>query len=134
MNQSPSGIADSDQDQPGKQDAAARWRKLLEDQRVSGLPVSAFCRERGIPQSSLFAWRKRLKLGVAAGMFKAVKLAPESKRSGRAADVHADADGIELSASSFVELCLRGERRLIVRPGFDRQLLLNVVSTLESLT
>ena len=56
-----SAVSESVQAQPVKPpDMASRWRKVLKDQRVSGLPISVFCRQRGIPQSALFAWRRRL--------------------------------------------------------------------------
>ena len=122
--------SESDQGQPIKQpDAATRWRKLLEDQRVSGLPVSVFCRERGLPQSSLFAWRRKL-TGGGGGQetFKAVKVAepaPPAALRRRAGD-HGGAEGA-------IELCLPGQRRLLVHRGFDRQLLLEVIGALESL-
>ena len=106
-----------------KQPAATRWRKLLEDQRVSGLPVSAFCRERGIPTSSLFAWRRRLEGGVA---FKSVELIAHAKSKAQSKPQETDVD-------KAIELCLCGGRRLIVvRRGFDRQLLLDLIDVLES--
>ena len=43
-----------------EESASARWQKLIADQKASGLRVSVFCRERGIPVSSLFAKRRRL--------------------------------------------------------------------------
>jgi hypothetical protein len=106
----------------------------LEEQQASGLPVSVFCRERGIPSSSLFAWRRRLR--GSSEVFKAVKLV-DSKRRGRAGDgVDAGGDviaggAIEPSAAGFVELALAGGRRLIVRRGFDRELLLDLLDALE---
>jgi hypothetical protein len=112
--------------------AAARWRKLLEDQRASGLPVSAFCRERGIAASSLFAWRRRLcpprqpASGGGGGggeTFRPVKLIAHA-RPGHGEMVGDDA---------AIELCLRGGRRLMLRTGFDRQLLAEVIAALEAL-
>jgi transposase-like protein len=127
MNQITSPAAQTDQTQPRRKDAAARWRKLLEDQRSSGLPVVAFCRERGIAASSLFAWRRRLLRGPE--VFKPVTVAAEPRRRRRD-------DGVANSASEVVdaacvELCLPGQRRLIVRRGFDRQLLLDVIDALQ---
>jgi hypothetical protein len=123
----------------GKRDAEARWRRLIEDQRVSGLPVSVFCRERGIPQSSLFAWRRRLAARAGspqAAPFKAVTITPVQPPPSM---VPADTDsalnavsGIEPSAVSSVELLLPGDRRLLVRPGFDARLLLDLIEVLES--
>jgi hypothetical protein len=36
------------------------------------------------------------------------------------------------SASEAIEICLRGERRLLVRRGFDPDLLTDLVRTLEA--
>jgi hypothetical protein len=90
--------------------------------------VAAFCRERSISQPSLYAWKRRLRferhgqLPPQQGSFVAVKAIEDLG--------HGD-DQIELPAASFVELCLRQDRRLLVRRGFDRQLLLDVIAALE---
>jgi hypothetical protein len=119
MNPATSPAAQMDLTQPRKKDASARWRKLLEDQEASGLPVSAFCRERGIAASSLFAWRRRLAAGEP--MFKPVKIAVTSTP---ALDDGGGGEGA-------IELHLPGGRLLMVRRGFDRQLLVDVIHTLE---
>jgi len=125
---------------PAKENAAARWRKLIEQQRESGLPVSAYCRERGISAASMFAWKRRLRPAGALPVgqtFKSVKVVSETL--GRSTE---QPDGaIELPAASFVELRVCGgrcggrspERHVIVRRGFDRQLLIELVQALESL-
>src|SRR5690242_15410632 len=84
---------------------AARWRKLVEQQRASGLSVLAFCREHGLGAASMFAWRRRLAGGAA--MFKSVKIVqePAPHASASAGDA-----SIELPAASFVELRLPGRR------------------------
>lgn len=133
MNQNTSPIAQTDQARHRKRHSAERWRKLLEDQQASGLPISTFCRERGIPASSLFAWRRRFGLGAGrrspegVEVFKPVTITakPRSHRQRRGQDE------TEPAAASFIELCLAGQRRLIVRRGFDRQLLQDVVDALE---
>ena len=124
MNRSTSPPAQTDQTPPERKDASARWRRLLEDQRASGLPISAFCRERGIPASSLFAWRRRLAGGEQ--MFKPVKIAatPASARHGGGGGGDGDEGAIELHVAQG--------RCLIVRRGFDRQLLVDVIRALES--
>jgi transposase-like protein len=116
---------------PAKQSAAVRWRKLLEDQRASGLPVSAFCRERGIPASSLFAWRRKLTRGGggAAPLAGGETFKPVTIAAAAGARRHAGHGG----AGDAIELRLRGRRRLVVRRGFDRQLLAELVSALESM-
>jgi hypothetical protein len=126
MDASTSAVSKLDQ-KPAREDAATRWRKLIEQHRDSGLSVSVYCRERGISAASLFAWRRRLSRG--AEHFKPVQFLTESKQ--RSAD-DADPVAIELPAASFIELCLQGQRRLIVRRGFDRGLLLALLDALES--
>jgi transposase-like protein len=144
MNQATALDLESDQNQGKKGAAATRWRRLVEDHRVSGLPVSAFCRDRGISPSSLFAWRRRL-VRDETGKFVEVTAAAaaDESRSRAAADfgaAHGRGDASindELTAAasfvenSFVELRLRGDRRLILRRGFDRQLLLDLLAVLE---
>lgn len=117
MDQNTSAVSKSDQN-PAKEDAATRWGKLIAQQRESGLPVSAYCRERGVSAASMFAWRRRLSRG--AGMFKPVKIVASAACSVRG------------QSDSVIELRLPGGRHLMVRRGFDRQLLLEVVDALES--
>jgi transposase-like protein len=37
-----------------------RWGRIVDEWRGSGLGVRAFCRERGLSEHSLYAWRRRL--------------------------------------------------------------------------
>lgn len=39
------------------------WSNLLSEQQASGETIRAFCRQRGIPEHSLYSWRKRLRQG-----------------------------------------------------------------------
>jgi hypothetical protein len=36
-------------------------RELLEAWRVAGGPLAGFCRDRGVPYSALYKWRRRMK-------------------------------------------------------------------------
>jgi hypothetical protein len=36
------------------------WRGVIEDQKSSGLSISAFCRDRKVPAASFFNWRRKL--------------------------------------------------------------------------
>jgi hypothetical protein len=133
MNQNTSTVSELDRtgfkSQTASTDAAARWRKLLEDQRASGLAISAFCRERGIGVSSLFAWRRRLgaigdgagDCGSASGRGRFVRLTTAERVRGAGA-VAADGVSIEFSAGL----------RVVVRSGFDRQLLRDVIDALST--
>jgi len=86
------------------------------------LPVLAFCRRAGVPQSSFFAWRRKLGDQVT---FAEVKLSPVTgSRAG----------GITARETSGIELRLPGGRCVVVRPGFDRQTLLDLLHTLETIS
>lgn len=109
---------------------AVRWRGLIDRQRSSGRTVSAFCRDNGITPSSLYAWRRRLAGGdggTGAGKFVEVKPTMAGGRSGPVMDDDGPAD-----ASSSIELRLGGGRYLLLRRGFDRRLLLDLLDALET--
>jgi len=97
--------------------AREKWSRIIAAQQRSGLSVARYCAKRGIPASSLFAWKRKLR--------------------GRADQAP--------PASGFVEASVRGAggmgpvvtvelasgRRIIVGGGFDRRLLLEVIDALE---
>lgn len=100
--------------------ARERWRSIISQQAQSGLGVAAFCRQWSIPTSSFFGWRaKLLRGGESPAGFVAVKLA-----GGPPA----------IKDRAALEVRLRGGRRLLVRRGFDRQLLQEVVAALEGMS
>jgi hypothetical protein len=92
--------------------SSARWQEILHQQQASGLSVAAFCRQARVPQASFFACRRKLRGAVT---FAEVKVPLET-----AGDTGA------------IELRLPGRRCLVVRPGFDRQTLLDLLATLEA--
>lgn len=86
-----------------------KWRKLIAQQAKSEQSVAAFCRERGLCAAQFYGWRKRLE--PAAGKeFVEVRVA-------------------ELDAA--IEIQLRGERCVRVRPGFAAEHLPAVLAVLE---
>ena len=98
-----------------------KWRDLVERQRASGLSVAAFCRRDGVAASSFFAWKRKLGFVPATPAFVEATVAgtpptrpPTTRSAGR------------------VEVRLRGGRRVRVGPGFDRDLLAEVVAALEA--
>jgi transposase-like protein len=95
-----------------------QWRRTFQEQRASGLSVAAFCRRAQVPPASFYTWRRKLRVEDSprrdAVAFAEVKISPE-----RACET----DGIELR--------LPGQRRVVVRPGFDRQTLLDLLAALE---
>lgn len=97
-----------------------RWRKLIEQQKASGLSVAAFCRQSGVSQPSFYAWRQKLRGEVA---FTEVRLSPDSRLKD-----HAQHPGRQ----GGIELRLPGRRCVVVHPGFDRQTLLDLLDTLET--
>jgi hypothetical protein len=96
---------------------AEEWRLIIDGQRASGLTVAAYCRDRGIKDSAFYAWKRRLRSPA------------KSNRS--SAPVFVEVKALKPSAVESIEICLRGERRLLVRRGFDRDLLIDLVRTLE---
>ena len=75
--------------------------------------MAAYCRRARVPQSSFFAWRRKLR---DAARFAEVRVTPEADSG----------DG-----PGALELRLPRGRYVIVHSGFDRQTLLDLVATLE---
>jgi transposase-like protein len=88
-----------------------RWRRIIEQQKRSGLSIARFCREQGVAESSLFTWKRRLAGDTQAAAGAAFVLlkpapAPEGETPLRSLD-------------GAIELHLGQGRRLVLRPGFD---------------
>jgi hypothetical protein len=90
---------------------ADRWRKIIRQQQASGLSALAFCRRAGVPQSSFFAWRRKLRNEAT---FAEVKVSP-----------------VTMLSPARIELRLSGRRSIVVQPGFDRQTLIELLAVLE---
>jgi transposase-like protein len=93
------------------------WRRLIDEQARSGASIKAFCRSHGVSQPSYFAWRKKLAPGKrtkARPDFLPVQVLPQAAVQ-----------------SSGIEIVLDRGRRVRVKPGFDRQLLSDVLAVLE---
>jgi transposase-like protein len=109
--------------------AAQRWRKVCDEQRASGMTVSAFCRLKSIPASSLFAWRRKLAdrgESPAASVIEP-KASPRRRKFIEVKAAPAD------TRPSAIELRLKGDRRLLVRRGFDPEALAGVIRVLEGM-
>ena len=107
--------------------ASARWREIVRDHADSGLSVSAYCRRARVPASSFYHWRRKLReagtlheTGGSPAPFTEVRLTPAS-----------DSNLDSTRNRGALELRLPRGRCVIVRPGFDRQTLLDLVATLE---
>jgi len=44
----------------GNEERERFWREAIQEQKASGLSISAFCRERGVSEASFFSWRRKL--------------------------------------------------------------------------
>lgn len=93
------------------------WQQLIRKQHRSGSSIKAFCHSHGVSEPSFFTWRKRLALigrGEARNDFVAVRVIPEA-----------------VSRSGNIEIVLHRGRRIRIEPGFDRQVLRDVLAVLE---
>jgi hypothetical protein len=104
-----------------------KWQQIIDDQRASGRTVALFCRDRQIGQASFFAWRRRLSSRQASPPPRFVEVThAEALAKGNPSLPSAPAD------VAAIEVDLHG-RRLLVRRGFDHDLLIELVQTLERL-
>jgi hypothetical protein len=101
--------------QQRRKQAWTKWRKLIAQQAKSGQSVAAFCRERGLCAPHFFQWKKRLN-ETAAKKFVEVKVAPATTQP---------------AASAAIEIRLRGDRSLVVKPGCDANQLEMLLAMLE---
>lgn len=111
---------------PRESAAAMRWREIVRGQADSGLSVAAYCRRARVPASSFYYWRRKLRdiafNGDDAGTFAEVRVRPAPDPA---------ADSGSANGQGALELHLPRGRRVIVRPGFDRRTLLELVAALE---
>jgi transposase-like protein len=112
------------------------WRQIIQQQRESGLGVSAFCRQRSIRTSTFYGWRQKLNRGrtsaaVRTRNFVRVKLATPRSGPDGARGVAAPSPGAVRAMP--LEIRVRGGRRLVVRRGFERDLLVELIGMLEGL-
>jgi transposase-like protein len=80
------------------------------------MSVAAFCRRAGVSPPSFYAWRTKLRKETA---FVEVKVAQEERSS------------VAASGASGIELQLPRRRCIVVRRGFDRQTLVELLGILE---
>jgi len=83
------------------------WRQIIDGHRPSGLTVAAYCLDRGITQGSFYTWKRRFrspaKLNRLPKPAAFVEVTPP-----------------RVGTADTIAICLRGERRLLARRGFDR--------------
>jgi len=100
-------------------EAEARWRVLVSEQEESGKSVAAFCRERDVPASQMFSWKKRFREAASA---KFVEVAMPALATTSAVAVR----------GGGIEVRLRGGRSLVVEPGFDAGHLRALLAVLDT--
>ena len=102
--------------------AREQWSRIVDEQKSSGLTVKQFCAERSLCASTLFVWRRKL-------------AAPPAEADHSTAFVEATIGDAESERPACeaggVSIELPRGRRIIVERGFDRRLLLEVISALE---
>jgi hypothetical protein len=101
-------------------EAEARWRGLVSDQVESGKSVAGFCRERGVPASQMFSWKKRFR-EAAAAKFVEVAVKPQLETAPAFP-----------ARGGAIEVRLSGGRSLVVEPGFNANHLRELLGVLES--
>jgi hypothetical protein len=97
---------------------AEQWHQIIEGQRSSGLTVAAYCRDRGIKDSAFYAWKRRLR--------------SPAKQNRTPKPAFVEVKSPKTPTAEAIEIFLRGERRLRAWRGFDRDLLIELVRTLEA--
>jgi len=108
---------------------SARWTRIVQDHASSGLTVAAFCARRGLAVSTFYPWKRRLARGEdlprEAPAFVEARVISGDLRSGPV-DLPTDGHGVMIAP-------VVGPigRRVLVTPGFDPRLLLEVLGTLE---
>jgi hypothetical protein len=93
-----------------------QWRRRIDQWRVSGLSVRAFCAQNGLAQASFYAWRRVLERRAAEQpAFVPVQVVPV------ATPTHASA----------LELVLADGRTVRVASGFNATTLRQLLAVLE---
>lgn len=97
-----------------------KWRAIVSEQVASGQSVAAFCKQRGVTSSQVFAWKKRLREAEKA-QFVEVQIKP--------AEPLCEIGVRQQSKPIEVRLC--GGRSIAVEPGFDADHLRALLAVLE---
>ena len=97
-----------------------KWRAIVSEQIASGQGVAAYCKERGVTSSQVFAWKKRLREAEKA-QFLEVQIKP--------AEPLCEIGVRQQTKPIEVRLC--GGRSIAVEPGFDADHLRALLAVLE---
>jgi hypothetical protein len=94
-----------------------QWRRRIDQWRVSGLSVRAFCAQHGLAQASFYAWRRVLERRAA--------------EQPAFVPVQVVADATPAGQGSALEVLLLDGRTVRVAPGFDAATLRRLLAVLE---
>jgi len=104
---------------------AADAREVLALWQRSGMTLTGFARDQGLDRGRLTRWRGRLSgLEQPAVRFHQVKVVKDIPCAAPAREVAA-------GAAPGIEVIVSGGRRVVVRPGFVPDLLIQVLAVLE---
>jgi hypothetical protein len=98
-------------------EAEAKWFGLIQEQEQSGQTVASFCRERGVPASQIFAWKRRMRERAVPAFIEVHGRAEEASAGWR--------------RNGAIEVRLGGGRSLLVEPGFSADHLRALITVLE---
>ena len=102
------------------------WRRTLADWQASGLSVRQYCSRHNLSEPSFYAWRRELPKRDAARY----RERPGSSPS-RVRPLFVPVDVDQTPATGDLEVVLANARTIRVRPGFDRDTLVQLVAVLE---
>ena len=103
-----------------------QWRQLIAEAVRSGRSIRAYCRERGVTEGQLYAWRRRLNgAGQGAAQRRAQAAVPD------ATFALIQEPGATPEPAAGVELVWADGRRLRIGPGADAATLRTVLAVLE---
>ena len=94
-----------------------QWRRRIDQWRVSGLSVQAFCARHGLAPATFYNWRRVLERRAAE---QPVAFVP----------VQVAADAVPAQASAL-EVVLTDGRAVRIAPGFDAATLRRLLAVLE---
>ena len=107
------------------------WRELSERWERSGLKQKEFCRREGVELSAFRWWRGELKRRERKENKRRWSRAPESGEARALIPVEVIGARPAARSEDFLEIVLRGDRRIRVGATFDHRVLKEVVAVLE---
>jgi transposase len=102
------------------------WLDLIRLWQQSNLSVRAFCRRHRLSEPSFYCWRRTLRQRGLIGM----EPADDATKTETPAFVQVTVDA-GAAAPKSIELLLANGRRLRLRPGFDADMLRQLLRVLE---